>query len=94
VPDWQKLNILFNQLAVALPICTHRINKASKYATKQEMLAAASGDKKRKDALICLKLLADILSLESSAIQQEVLHLLSKHNIVKARNGILTSLQS
>lgn len=49
-------------------------------------------EKKKKDAIICLKLIADVLLKEKSPLQQEVLHILSKHNVLKARNGIVNSL--
>lgn len=61
VPDWKKQEVIYNKLAIVLPICTSRVQKQNKYASKQEMLHAAADDKKRKDCLICLKLLADIL---------------------------------
>jgi len=60
--------------------------------TKAELLHKASEDKRRKDALICLKLLADTLIAEPSAILGEVLHLISKHNISKARSGVISAL--
>lgn len=53
---------------------------------------SAIDEKRRKDALICLKVLADLLASEQSALYAEVLHLISKHNIVKARSGVITSL--
>jgi len=40
--------------------------------------------------LICLKLLAD--STEVNTLKPEVLHLLSKYNVVKARNSSLVSI--
>ena len=37
-----------------------------------------------------MKVLADLLGSQHSALHGEVLHLISKHNIVKARSGLIS----
>lgn len=61
-PDWLKFDALYNKIAVLLSVCSNRDKgKQINLIKHKNRKAKEFNDKRRKDAIICLKLLADAL---------------------------------
>ena len=76
VPDWRKYAALYKNIGANLCI-SHN--------------ARTPGGDTKKDAFTCLKLLADILICERSPLLADIVHLLSKHNVLRARNEAIVA---
>ena len=61
-PDWLKFDALYNKIAVLLSVCSNRDKvKQINLIKNKNRNAKECDDKRKKDAIICLKLLADAL---------------------------------
>lgn len=45
----------------------------------------------KRDAMLCLELLVEVLTVEPSALLQDLIHIVSKSNMMRARNDIIDS---
>jgi hypothetical protein len=62
-PDWLKFDALYNKIAVLLSVCSNRDKgKQINLIRQKNRKAKECYEKRRKDAIICLKLLADVLA--------------------------------
>ena len=76
VPDWKKYTALYKKIGTNL--CINHNAKMPDANIK-------------KDAFLCLKLLADVLICEQSPLLADIVHLMSKHNVLRARNEAIVS---
>lgn len=75
-PDWVKYQVLYKQLARFILV------NPSKTASKE------NGE--QREALRCLELLIEVLTLQpNGAILPDLIHLMTKGNLMKARNDII-----
>ena len=75
--DWVKYEILYRKLAIHLNVS----GSSNKQAPVEK--------KEQKDALTCLELLIEVLTLQPSAILPDLIHLTTKGNLMKARNEVI-----
>jgi len=51
-------------------------------------------NQERRDAMLCLELLVEVLSLEPCGLLSDLVHLISKSNMMRARNDIIDNVSN
>lgn len=82
VPDWKKYRVVYGKLAPELQVN----GPTGKTATIE--------GSNRRDAMLVLELLIEVFSLEPNCLLADLVHLVSKSNMMRARNDVLDGISA